>query len=62
MDRKSSSVAIRHLAIVLVAAFTLPVHTPGADITAMPGQVASQQAPAAPVVLAQGRCFNGRCF
>jgi len=62
MHRKSSSVAIGHLAIVLVAAFILPMHTPGADISTVPGQVASQQAPAAPVVLAQGRCFNGRCF
>jgi hypothetical protein len=62
MHRKSSIVAIRQLVIVLAAAFALPVHTPGADITAMPGQVASQQAPTAPVVLAQGRCFNGRCF
>jgi hypothetical protein len=62
MPRKSSIVAIRHLVIVLAAAFILPVHTPGSDITVMPGQVASQQAPAAPIVLAQGRCFNGRCF
>jgi hypothetical protein len=62
MDRKSSAFAIRHLVIALVAAtFALPVQPRAVDL-AMPEQMRGAQTPSAPVILAQGRCFNGKCF
>ena len=52
---------ICHLAILLgAAALALPADLPGAHVATTPPQE-SAQAPA-PVILAQGRCYNGRCF
>jgi hypothetical protein len=63
MDRRSSAFAIRHLVIALVAAtFALALPTRDAATVTMPAQMSSERPPPAPVILAQGRCYNGRCF
>ncbi len=64
MDRKSSSFAIRHLAVIaLLAAAVVPtVRDDTAATVTMRGHVGSDRAASAPIVLAQGRCFNGHCF
>ncbi|MGA7488316.1 MAG: hypothetical protein WBW74_15435 [Xanthobacteraceae bacterium] len=64
MDRKSSGFAIRHLAVIvlLAAAFVPTVRGDTAATVTMRGQVGNDRAASAPIVLAQGRCFNGHCF
>jgi hypothetical protein len=64
MDRKSSGIAIRSLALIaLLAATSAPAIRggDGATVTIL-NQTRSDRAASAPIVLAQGRCFNGRCF
>jgi hypothetical protein len=58
MDKKSSVLVM----ITLVAA-TLVATGRGDDASVtIPDQMSRDRAASAPVVLAQGRCFNGRCF
>jgi hypothetical protein len=66
MDRNSSGVAIAStLVIAIVTATTTVVPTFRGDdsfaVTA-PEQMSKDRVNTAPIVLAQGRCFNGRCF
>jgi hypothetical protein len=58
MDRKSSV-----LVMVTLVAVTLVATGRGDDASVtIPDQMSRDRAASAPVVLAQGRCFNGRCF
>jgi hypothetical protein len=64
MDGKSSGSFTRPLAVIALLAATLTPavrgHDAGAD--AIADQLSGDRASSAPIVLAQGRCFNGRCF
>jgi hypothetical protein len=64
MNLKSSTLLVRSLVMVAsLAAASVPTvrsHDAGASTT--PNQVKADQAASAPVVVAQGRCFNGRCY
>ena len=64
MDRKSVAYAIRALVpIALVAAVIAPsLRGHDADGITGPEQMGREQAASEPIILAQGRCFNGRCF
>jgi hypothetical protein len=58
MDRKSSV-----LVMIMLVAATLVGTGRGDDASVtVPDQMSRDRAASAPVVLAQGRCFNGRCF
>ncbi len=64
MNLKSSTLLVRSLVMVAsLAAASVPTvrsHDAGASTTF--NQVKADQAASAPVVVAQGRCFNGRCY
>jgi hypothetical protein len=64
MGWKSSSIAIRSLAVValLAAVLVLVVHAAGATAVAPRDQISKSRAVSAPIILAQGRCYNGRCY
>jgi hypothetical protein len=69
MDRKSSSFATRAvsgialLAIALIAAtLTSSVRSDDADGATVSRHASAGHSVSAPIVVAQGRCFNGRCF
>jgi hypothetical protein len=63
MDRKSSALAIRPLVVVALVWATLITTVRSYDAAvAIPDQVTRDQLTSAPIILAQGRCFNGRCF
>jgi hypothetical protein len=49
------------VAIMLVAATLVPAVRSN-DAASVAGQMSGDWATSAPVILAQGRCFNGRCF
>jgi hypothetical protein len=58
MNRKSSV-----LVVIAIIAATLAPTVRGHNATAtIPDQISTDRAGDAPIVLAQGRCFNGRCF
>ena len=62
MNRRSSSSVLFALAIVLATA-TNAATTSSPNVRAVPAQDQSAgTAATAPLVVAQGRCFNGRCF
>jgi hypothetical protein len=59
MHRTSSILVV----LVLVAATLVPtVRSDDAATVAVADQASGERASSAPIVLAQGRCFNGRCF
>ena len=61
MDRTPVTRAVRRLAVLaFVAATLVPLGRQISATATAPDQVDGQQPP--PLVLAQGRCFNGRCF
>jgi hypothetical protein len=60
MDSRPTGLAIRALAALAVATTTL-VLPPRNDETKTADQIAGPSS-AAPIVVAQGRCFNGRCY
>jgi hypothetical protein len=63
MDRNFSAVAIRALLIALAAGAIAPAAgSKDADTTKFLGQESADPAASVPIVLAQGRCFNRRCF
>jgi hypothetical protein len=69
MDGKSSAFAIRtllriaFLGIVVIAVTVVPTALNNETDAAKSSNLANAQRPAsAPIVVAQGRCFNGRCF
>ena len=65
MDRNSSVAIASTLMIAIVTATTTLVPTFRGDdpfAVTVPEQLSKDRANAAPIVLAQGRCFNGRCF
>jgi hypothetical protein len=70
MSSKPTVFAIRSLvllAIVAAAPISLPIHSDDADVVGFSrqsGAASTLSAPpsAAPIIVAQGRCFNGRCY
>jgi hypothetical protein len=59
MNRKSSVLVV----IAIIAATLAPtVRGHNAATATIPDQISTDRAGDAPIVLAQGRCFNGRCF
>ena len=64
MDMKSSALLMRSLVVVAVtAAASVPtVRNHDAGATTISNQARTDQSASAPIVVAQGRCFNGRCY
>jgi hypothetical protein len=64
MDLKSSALLMRSLAVVAcIAAASVPtVHDHDAGAATISNQARTDQSTSAPIVVAQGRCFNGRCY
>ncbi len=64
MDRKSSRIVIRSFVMIALVATTLASTTHDREANTTRTQDLTSQSPAAapPIVLAQGRCFNGRCY
>ena len=64
MDRKSSRLAIRPLVVIalLATTFAPTIRGEGAAKVTIVDQMSGDRAVSAPIILAQGRCFNGRCF
>ena len=63
MNRKSQGSTIRSFVmIVLVATFASAVNDHDIKIAQDQDQASRAKAVAPPIVLAQGRCFNGRCY
>jgi hypothetical protein len=60
MDRKPSIFVVIAL-IVATSAVPAVRGDKGADVAAFKGS-SGDHADSAPIILAQGRCFNGRCF
>jgi hypothetical protein len=59
MNRKSSVLVV----ITIVAATFAPTaRGDNAGTVTIPDQISTDRAGDVPIVLAQGRCFNGRCF
>ena len=64
MDRKPPAVAIRALAALVLIAVTLVPAVRGndADTPRFFAQPSAQSSYSAPIIVAQGRCYNGRCY
>jgi hypothetical protein len=64
MNRTSSAIALGCLVVIALVAVTLAPKTyrHDAGAAAIPEQVDIDRVGALPFRLAQGRCFNGRCF
>jgi hypothetical protein len=64
MDMKSSALLMRSLVVVaLVAVAAVPtVRNHDADRATIFNQTRTDQSASAPTVVAQGRCYNGRCY
>ncbi len=64
MDRKSSDVAIRSLVMIaLIAGTTVPtVRGDDGAAVVVPDKMTTDRANPGPIIVAQGRCFNGRCY
>jgi hypothetical protein len=63
MNAKSFGVAMRWLAPIAFVLVLAPIARGPAPASAIVAdQATADRASAAPLVLAQGRCFNGRCF
>jgi hypothetical protein len=63
MNAKSFGVAMRRLAPIAFVLVLAPIaRDPAPSSAIVADHATADRAGAAPVVLAQGRCFNGRCF
>jgi hypothetical protein len=64
MDKKSSDVAVLSLVVIALITGTIVPTVRGDDgvAVAVPDQASRDRATSGPIVLAQGRCFNGRCY
>jgi hypothetical protein len=63
MDRKSSRIVIRSFVMIALVTTALAPNIRDREINPRAQDVTSQSpAVAPPIVLAQGRCFNGRCY
>ena len=64
MDLKSSALLMRSLVVVaFIAAASVPtVRNHDAVAETISNQARTDQSASAPIVVAQGRCFNGRCY
>jgi hypothetical protein len=63
MNATSLGIAMRRLAaIAFVVVLTLVARGPSVDSATIAGQAAGKHAGSAAIMLAQGRCFNGKCF
>jgi hypothetical protein len=64
MHGKSSSPVIRSLVMIVLVAATLAPTIRGHEVDAAPAQnqTTRNQAGSPPLILAQGRCFNGVCY
>jgi hypothetical protein len=64
MTTKSSVLALPSLGALAIFALTLvpPAPDADADFRIVAAQPIAASASAASMVVAQGRCFNGRCF
>jgi hypothetical protein len=64
MHGKSEGAVIRSLLMIAFVVATLVPAIRGHDVDAAPAQdqTARIQAGSAPLILAQGRCFNGVCY
>ena len=63
MNRKSQGSTIRSFVmIVLVATFASAVNDHDIKTAQAQDQASRTPAVGTPIVLAQGRCFNGRCY
>ena len=62
MYRQSSTVAIRALAMLALTAVMLVPAVRNGDTARQPRELSADRSGPAPVIVAQGRCFNGRCF
>jgi hypothetical protein len=64
MHRLPASLAIRSFVVIALVAVA-PVRTIGGgavDIPPVQDRITGSEAVEAPLVVAQGRCFNGRCY
>lgn len=60
MEQKSAAFLMRtFVVIVSIAATCLPAVR---NQVPVPNQTTTDQSASAPIVVAQGRCFNGRCY
>lgn len=60
---KAVGVAIHSVAAILLAVVTLTPAIGARDSAVVPREhLTGDRSPSAPIVVAQGRCFNGRCF
>jgi hypothetical protein len=64
MNGKSSAILIHPMVVIAVVAAMLTPSVCGPDAAAGPSadQAGTDRAGSAPVIVAQGRCFNGKCF
>jgi hypothetical protein len=64
MNRKSHVSAIRSLVMIALVATTITPAVNDHDVKAAQAQdqMSRTSVVAPPMVLAQGRCFNGRCY
>jgi hypothetical protein len=64
MNSQPPNVAIRTLGMLALIAVTLAPATRNndADVGRSPGPPGAERSGSAPIIVAQGRCFNGRCF
>jgi hypothetical protein len=64
MVLKSSALLMRSLVVAaFIAATSVPtVRNYDAGAATIPNQARTDQSASAPIVVAQGRCFNGRCY
>jgi len=63
MDMKSPALFMRSLVVAtLMAAASIPTVRHGTGAATVPEQPRTEQSTSAPIVVAQGRCFNGRCY
>jgi hypothetical protein len=60
---RQPNVAIRTLGMLALIAVTLaPATRNDADAGRSSGPPSAERSGSAPIIVAQGRCFNGRCF
>ena len=64
MNRKLQGSAIRSFVMIVLVATTFASAVNDHDIKSSAAQDQTSRTPAVapPIVLAQGRCFNGRCY
>jgi hypothetical protein len=64
MALKSSALLVRPLFVAaFIAAASVPaVGNHDAGVATISNQAKTDQAASAPIVVAQGRCYNGRCY